>query len=212
MKSIIIIPFTYEPPAAKMQKMTSQKLISGKIKNWECGCVFPLLCIKPDGTKGFIKMELYKVCLLFKRTLFICSPPFMGWVLDVLKEFKVRGFKIFALWGADTLKSFRVIMIWKITCLLKIFVCNLLYIQSCSLSVPSPIVLWAFLLYITSWDLHKNVTSFVLLLKSCLQLRTLKKEWKDFLSFLRWTVWTCWRYPVWNISVHELETSWGLCL
>lgn len=74
MKSIIIIPFTYVPAEAKMQKMTSQKLISGKIKNWECGCAFPFLCIKSDGTRDFIKMVLYKVCLLFKKTLFICSP------------------------------------------------------------------------------------------------------------------------------------------
>lgn len=145
--------------------------------------------------------------LTFGKDFVHLLPQFTGWMLDVLKEFRVRCFKIFALWGADTLKSFRVMMIWKITCLLKIFVCNLLYIWSCSLSVPSSILWWTFLSYITNRDLHKNLISIVLLLKSCLQLRTLKKEWKDFSSFLRWTIRTCWRYPVWNTSVHKLETS-----
>lgn len=44
------------------------------MKNWECGCAPLLLCLKPDGTRDFIKLELYKVRLLLQRTLFICSP------------------------------------------------------------------------------------------------------------------------------------------
>lgn len=69
------------------------------------------------------------------------------------------------------------------------------------------LLFYGLLSYITSWDLHESVTSSVLLLKSYLHLRTLKKKWKDFLSFLRWAIWTCWRYPAWNNLVHELETS-----
>lgn len=105
--------------------------------------VIPILCIKQDGTRSFIKIMLYKVYLLFKTSFFIFSPIFLGWMLDVLKEFKVQCLKIFGLW----LNSFRVIMIWKITCLIKNFVFNLLYIWSCSLSVPSSVVLWTFIIH-----------------------------------------------------------------
>lgn len=38
--------------------------------------VIPILCIKQDGTRSFIKIMLYKVYLLFKTSFFIFSPIF----------------------------------------------------------------------------------------------------------------------------------------
>lgn len=173
---------------------------------------FPFWALKQKVLQVSLRLCFTRCAYCFLKDFVHLLPPLIGWVLDILKEFKVPCFKIFAFWGGDAFNTFKVKMIWKITSIKIVCVQYVVYMKLLFFIYAFIHCFMDFFLSdITSWDLHKNVTSFVLLLKSCFQLKTLEVEWKDLLSFLRRAIQTCWRYPVWNTSEHELETSRELC-